>query len=302
MFARLLIPLDGSRLAESVLPAAQVLARQFGSTVTLLHVIERHPPADVHGERHLASIPEAEAYLGAIGAKAFTDLKVSIHVHGPDAGEVAAIIARHAEEFQVDLIALCTHGRGGARELLHGSVAQQVLGRGLVPVLLIRPEGIGQAFTCARVVVPLDGSLASEAALPPAEALARAFGGQLHLLTVVPTLATVPTDRAPAALLLPGATAATLEIEEEAARGYLVALAARLRAAGAAVEVEVGRGDPAFVVVETADRVGADLLVMATHGRSGMSAVWAGSLATRIVARYRRPMLLVRAPGVPETA
>ena len=302
MFARLLIPLDGSRLAESVLPAAQVLARQFGSAVTLLHVIERHPPADVHGERHLASIPEAEAYLGAIAAKTFKDLKVSIHVHGPDAGEVAAIIARHAEEFQVDLIALCTHGRGGARELLYGSVAQQVLGRGLVPVLLIRPEGIGQAFTCARVVVPLDGSPASEAALPPAEVLARAFGGQLHLLTVVPTLATVPTDRAPAALLLPGATAATLEIEEQAARGYLVSLAARLRAAAGAVEVEVGRGDPAFVVVETADRVGGDLLVMATHGRSGMSAVWAGSMATRIEARCRRPMLLVRAPGVPETA
>lgn len=301
MFEHLLIPLDGSRLAESVLPAAQVLARRFESAVTLLHVIEPHPPVDVHGERHLASIPEAEAYLQGISAKAFKDLKVTMHVHGPDEGDVAAIIAHHGEEFDIDLVALCTHGRGGARELLYGSVAQQVLGRGGVPVLLVRPEGVGQAFTCARLLVPLDGSPASEAVLPAAEMLAHAFDGQLHLLTVVPTLATVPTDRAPAALLLPGATAASLEIEEEATRAYLDGLAGRLRAAGVEVVVEVGRGDPAFQVVEAADRAGADLIVMATHGRSGMSAVWAGSVATRIVARGRRPMLLVRAPGAPET-
>lgn len=193
MFEHLLIPLDGSRLAESVLPAAQVLACRFESAVTLLHVVERHPPADVHGERHLISIPEAEAYLQAIAAKMFTDLSVTMHVHGPDDGDVASIIAHHGEEFGIDLIALCTHGRGGARELFYGSVAQQVLGRGAAPVLLVRPEGIGQAFTCARLLVPLDGSPASEAALPVAETLARAFGGQLDLLTVVPTLATVPT-------------------------------------------------------------------------------------------------------------
>jgi nucleotide-binding universal stress UspA family protein len=301
VFAHLLIPLDGSGFAESVLPVAQVLARRFHSTVTLLHVIERRPPAEVHGERHLASVPEAEAYLQAIAAKSFPDLRINFHVHGPDAGDVASIITRHAEEFGIDLIALCTHGRGGARELLYGSVAQQVLGGGEVPVLLIRPEGIGQAFTCARLLVPLDGSPASEAALPEAETLASAFGGQLHLLTVVPTLATVPTDRAPAALLLPGATAASLEIEEQATRTYLEGLIQRLGAAGAAAELEVCRGDPAFVVIEAADRIGADLIVMATHGRSGMGAVWAGSVATRIVARGRRPMLLVRSPGSPQT-
>jgi nucleotide-binding universal stress UspA family protein len=302
VFDRVLIPLDGSRLAESVLPAAQVLAHRFQSTVTLLHVIERRPPADVHGEHHLASVSEAEAYLQAIAAATFPDLQINFHVHGPDAGDVAAIIANHAEEFGIDIVVLCTHGSGGARELFYGSVAQQVLGRGQVPVLLIRPEGVGQAFTCARLLVPLDGSPSSEAALPAAEALASAFGGHLHLLTVVPTLATVPTDRAPAALLLPGATTASLEIEEEAIRTYLEGLAARLRSGGITAEVKIGRGDPAFVVIETADRISADLVVMATHGRSGMSAVWAGSVATRIAARGRRPMLLVRAPGSPQTA
>ena len=301
MFDHILIPLDGSRLAESVLPAAQALASRFGSRVTLLHVVERHPPAEVHGEPHLVTVADAEAYLTAVAARLFDGGRVTIHVHGPDEGDVAALIARHAEEFGSSLIALCSHGSGGARDLFYGSVAMQVLSRGAAPVLLIKPRDEVQTFACTRILVPLDGSPASEAALAPAEILARVFGARLGLLSVVPTLATVPTDRAPAALLLPGATAASLEIEEEATRAYLNGLADRLRAQAVDVEAQIGRGDPAFEVPEAADRIAADLLVMATHGRSGMGAVWAGSVASRIAARYRRPMLLVRAPGVPGT-
>jgi nucleotide-binding universal stress UspA family protein len=297
VFQHILIPLDGSRLAESVLPPARVLARQLGSTITLLHVVERRPPADVHGDRHLESTPDAEAYLADVARRALTDLVVTAHVHGPDDGDVATLIARHTEEFPVDLIAMSTHGSGGARDLIYGSVAEQVLSRGQIPVLLVRPEGMGQAFTCERLLVPLDGSPDSEAALPAARALAQVFRGQVHVVTVVPTIATVPTDRAPAALLLPGATAASLEMEGQAACTYLHALTDRLQAAGVEAKPEVDRGDPAVEVVKTADRIGADLIVLATHGRSGMSAVWAGSVATRIMARCRRPMLLVRSPG-----
>ncbi|MDR7548836.1 MAG: universal stress protein [Armatimonadota bacterium] len=301
MFAHLLVPLDGSHLAESVLPAAQALAGRFRSRVTLLHVVERRPPTAVHGDRHLRSVPEAEAYLAGVAARTFDGLRTATHVHGAEAADVATLIARHAEELRADLIVLCTHGTGGARDLLYGSVAQQVLNRGGAPILLVKPGGAGRAATFERIVVPLDGSPPSEAALPAAESLARAFAGRLILVLVVPTLATVPTDRSPAALLLPSATTASLELEAEAAQTYLAGVAARLRAGGVAAEVQVGRGDPALEVLEAAERFDADLLVVATHGRSGMSAVWAGSVAMRIVARCRRPMLLVRAPGVPVT-
>ena len=300
VFAHLLIPLDGSRLAESVLPAAAAVARRFGSAVTLLHVIERAAPAEVHGERHLATVPEAEAYLTGVAGRAFAGLAVTVHVHGPHAAGVADSIAWHADELRVGLIALCTHGKGGARELLFGSVAQQVLARGSVPLLLLRPEGIRDTFACETILVPLDGSAPSETGLPPAEALARAFGGRLYLLTVVPTVGTVPSDRAPAALLLPGTTAVSLDIEEDAARSYLARLVERLHGAGVMVSAQVERGDPAQEVLAVADRAGADLVIMATHGRSGLSAMWAGSVASRIAARSRRPMLLVRAPGAPE--
>jgi nucleotide-binding universal stress UspA family protein len=214
---------------------------------------------------------------------------------------VAASIARHTDELAIDLIVLCTHGRGRARDLLYGSVAQQVLRFGRVPVLLARADGAGLPFRCDVVFVPLDGSPSSEAALPAAESLARLFGRRLHLYTVVPTVGTVTGDAAPAARLLPGATAASLEMEEENAREYLSATAERLARANLAVHVAVGRGDPASMVLEAIDRAGADLVVMATHGRSGLSAAWAGSVASRITARCSRPILLVPAPGAPRT-
>jgi nucleotide-binding universal stress UspA family protein len=301
MFESLLIPLDGSRLAESVLPAAQTLAARFRARVTLLHVVERRPPADVHGQRHLATVPEAEGYLTEVAAGHFASGTVTIHVHGSGEDHVAALIARHAEEFGSGLVLLCSHGQSGARDLIYGSVAQQVLSVGSAPVLLIKPADGTPPFSCGRILVPLDGSPPSEASLAPAVALSRAFAAWTCFVTVVPTIATVPIDRAPTALLLPGATAASLEIEEEAVATYLAALVARLRAEGLSAEAQVRRGDPAWEVSETADRLSVDLLVMATHGRSGIGAVWAGSVASRIAARCRRPMLLVRAPGVPET-
>jgi nucleotide-binding universal stress UspA family protein len=299
VFQRLLVPLDGSRLAESVLPAARAIAGRFDAHVTLLHVVERRPPAAVHGERHLATVSEAEAYLEDVARRLFTPERVTIHVHGPGEGDVAGLIARHAEEFGSHLIVLCTHGSGAAHDLLYGSVAQHVLGQGASPVLLVRPSERAAAFACRRMLVPLDGSAASEAAVAPAATMADAFGAHLRLLTVVPTLATVPTDRSPTALLLPGATSVSLEMEEEAIAAYLDGLAARLRARGLAADAQVRRGDPAWEVTEAAERFDADLLALATHGRSGISAVWAGSVASRIVARCRRPMLLVRAPGEP---
>ncbi|MBM3470338.1 MAG: universal stress protein [Armatimonadetes bacterium] len=300
MFDHLLIPLDGSRLAESVLPAAGAVARRFGSGVTLLHVVERTPPDEVHGEPHLTTVAEAEAYLTEVASREFPSVAVTMHVHGPDETGVAESIARHADELRAALIVLCTHGQGGARELIYGSVAQQVLSHGSAPVLLIRPGPGAQVFACSRVLVPLDGSVPSEASLPLAEALAHAFGGRLHLLTVVPTVATVSSARAPAALFLPIATAVALDLEEQETLLYLDGLAARLRQDTLTAEVEVGRGDPAWEVAAAAERLDADLVVMATHGRSGMSAVWAGSVAIRIMARCRRPMLLVRAPGAPD--
>ncbi|MDQ7820076.1 MAG: universal stress protein [Armatimonadota bacterium] len=298
MFTRLLVPLDGSRLAESALPAAAELAVRLQAPVVLLHVLESGPPPTVHGDRHVRTEAEARAYLdGAVewmGRRGVTARGVVC----PESGGVAATIARQAEAAGVDLIVLTSHGRGGVRGLLYGRVAEQVLQRGRTPVLLLPPSERGRdaPFTCQRILVPLDGSEAAETAVEPGIRIAAACGADLLLVWVVPTVDTISDERAPAARLMPTAAAALLDVEAREAAAYLEGVAARVRAAGIAARAAVERGEPVQVLLETAARERADLIVMATHGRSGVSALWAGSVASRVIGAGRRPVLLIRVP------
>ncbi|HYA03190.1 MAG TPA: universal stress protein, partial [Syntrophobacteria bacterium] len=128
MFKHILVPLDGSRLAEVVLPAAGYLARVLGAQVTLVHIIEQGAPASVHGERHLTRAEEAEGYLEEAARRAFSpDLPVRRHVHTEAMENIARGIVEHQAELAPDLILMCTHGRSGLRDLLFGRIAQQVV-------------------------------------------------------------------------------------------------------------------------------------------------------------------------------
>src|SRR5436309_8423104 len=109
-FAHILVPLDGSRLAEAVLPAVLAIATRFHSRVTLLHVLERRPPATIHGDRHLMQAPEAAAYLGDVAARLRQEgIEVNAHVHDAPEGDLPRSLVEHAEEFAPDLIVLCAH-------------------------------------------------------------------------------------------------------------------------------------------------------------------------------------------------
>jgi len=144
VFRHLLVPLDGSRLAESALPAAAELAQRLGASVTLLHVLEPTAPPTVHGDRHLRSPAEAEGYLvGAVDWLAARQVSASV-VLNQQQGDVAGTIARIGGAVGADLIVITTHGRSGVRGLLFGRVAQQVLRRGTIPVLLIPPSASGR--------------------------------------------------------------------------------------------------------------------------------------------------------------
>lgn len=297
MFRHLLVPLDGSRLAESALPAVLELATHLGARITLFHAVERTAPATVHGDRHLTRLEEAESYLAGVASwLAERGAGAEIRVDA-DGGDVAAGIASRAAADGADLVVLCTHGRSGLRGLIFGRVAQQVLQRGRVPVLLVQPTPAGreQPFTCRRIIVPLDGSTTAEVAIPVASALAAACGAELLLAMVVPTVETVSGERAAAARLMPTAAAAVLDAEAAEADAYLQSVASRTVAAGRPV-ITVDRGEPVRTLLDLAARRDGDLIVMATHGRSGVGAVWAGSVASRLVAHSTRPVLLVRIP------
>jgi nucleotide-binding universal stress UspA family protein len=295
MFTHLLVPLDGSELAESVLPAAVHLARAAGARLTLLHVLEHNAPGAVHGQRHITTKQEGLRYLAATAHALPPGLLVEEHVHPNAEHDIARSIVAHAEELHVDLILLCTHGRAGLRRWLFGSIAQQVLALGATPVLVIYPREMGgeRSFRCREIMTPLDGDPAHEAGLGVALALAHTCGATLHLLAVVPTRTTVRGEGSPSATLLPVTTTALLELSQQAAGDYLQRQAAKAAAQGIAVTHSVRRGEPAAAIAEVADEVHADLIVMATHGKTHTDAFWSGSVTPRISSKTKRPLLLV---------
>jgi nucleotide-binding universal stress UspA family protein len=303
MFNHLLVPLDGSRLAEAALPPAAHLARSLGARVTLIHVVERNAPQEIHGDRHLVDPDQANAYLKDVAARAFpASVQVECHVHTDEVRNVAGSLTQHAEELEPDLIVMCTHGREGLRSWLWGSIAQQVIARGTTPILLIQPEGRAEApeFVCQRLLVPLDGNPEHEQGLPVAIELARACGADIHLIMVVPTLGTLPGEQAATGRLLPGATSLMLDMSEEGAEDLLRQKAAQYKSFGLSTTVEVYRGEPASAIVRTAERVQADVIVLGTHGKAGMDAFWSGSVAPQVSSRSRVPLLLVPVRTVEE--
>lgn len=298
----LVVPLDGSRLAEAALTPAIELASRLPARITLLHVLERNAPATVHGDRHLTTVGAAEAYLrGAASRFADVGVPAAIHVHSPPEGDIGEAIADHAAELAADLIVLCAHGQGGLRGWLTGAMAQQVIRRAAPPVLLVRSHGQAAAdrFRPRLVLVALDTTPAAEAALPPAVAVARAFGADVELVAVVATRETVTGDREATAVLVPTATAAALDAEAATADAYLRRLAGRLPAA-LPVRTTVLRGDLAGSLLAAA-RPAHALLALATHGRGGLDALWAASVGARVVARATAPLLLVH-PGASASA
>ncbi len=295
---RLLVGLDGSPLAETILGAVAGLASRLHAEVTLLHVTpvpERPavPDPEAALDRMLAEeTRRAQRYLEDVARRlAQNGLAVRTVVA---AGEPAAEIVRHAEREQIDMIALATHGRTGVRRWLHGSVAEAVLLTAAVPLLLLRPprEGAPPAFALRRLVAPVDGSSTAEAALPVAEDLARRLGVPLVLLRVVE-----PIDLAFGADPYGGAYVDQARILEElrkAAEGYLATLAARLRPRGIVVETLAAVGAAVDTILTAAQQHPASLLVLGTHGRTGWRAVALGSVARRVVLAAEVPVLVVR--------
>src|SRR5512138_1505415 len=156
MFKNILVPLDGSKLSEASLQPAAFLAQKLNSHVMLLHVIEQGAPTEIHKEHHLTEVEEARSYLAAVAARAFPPgVSVETHVHTAPVADVATSIVDHANtEFKPDLIVTCTHGRGGMRDLLFGSIAQQIVSQGVTPLLLIKPGS--PTFEIRMIVAPLD--------------------------------------------------------------------------------------------------------------------------------------------------
>jgi nucleotide-binding universal stress UspA family protein len=309
MMQRILVGLDGSALAETILPAVARLAQRLAGEVVLLHVTD--VPKDAHARSSGPAVDEviaseqrqARAYLEEVAHRLqdATPCRVRMELA---VGEAASQMVRHAERARADLIALATHGHSGLGRWFHGSVAEDVLHTTTTPLLLLRPvaEKPPAPFELQRLVVPLDGSRFAEAALPVAEELARALGLAIVLLRVVE----------PVGLAFAGdpLTAAYIDYQSllEAPRGsaehYLDEVARRLRerAAGVQVTREVLIGSPADAITARGRQQAGSLVVLATHGRTGWRAMLAGSVARRVALQARGPVVVVPPPEARVTA
>ncbi len=296
MFKHILLPLDGSLLAEAALPAAAYLSGKFKAGVTLIHIIEKNAPREIHGQPHLRSAVEAAAYLKTISRQWFAeDLRVDCHVHTTEVDNVAESIVQHIGEFDYDLIVMCSHGRGRALHLILGSMAQKIISMGSIPVLIARPDENEEipAFSCSAVLTPLDGDLDHEQALPVAKILATACQATICLAMVVPRFVSLSGQMTVTSRFLPGTVSRMLELSVQSAETYLKTLADKLKSEGFTANAHVRRGDPAKSIVLLARELQADVIALASHGKSGMEAFWAGSVAHRVCSQCRIPILLI---------
>lgn len=322
MFKKILVGLDGSPLAEASLPYAETLARASNASITVLRVVAENRPAEANDEdSSLRSLrityPTGPAPKETVSARA--------ERHGPVAyvdsvverlgqrGVVAeAVVARgRPEELLVseararhaDLIIVTTHGRSGLGRWVYGSVAEAVLARSQVPVLIVRawppPHALVPVQGRPRIVVPLDGSPFSEGALPCAGGLARLLGAELCLTHVV-SVPRAPVDTE--GMMIPEIDPDLENRLEHEAREYLATVQQRLQAEGLRGITSTSFGSPGSGIVETAREYEAGLIVMATHGRTGLARTLLGSTALEVLHRGNLPVLFVQSAPLSESA
>ncbi|MBI5876837.1 MAG: universal stress protein [Chloroflexi bacterium] len=275
MYPTILVPLDGSELAETILPVARDLARRSHAPLLLLRIAARGANTEAAAYLH----KQASA-LQAAGCEAATVVR---------SGPVAETILAHADEVRADLIAMSTHGRGGLSRVVMGSVADRVVRGGRMPVVLVRAgtEPRGQ-FALRRILAPVDGTPLAEQSLVHAQRLAGAFDAEVLLLSIWDGMG----------YQLGSFPANELEMkkqEEHAiAKYYIIETTHRLQKQGVRVHWKLLSGHVSQCIVETARANGSDLIVMATHGLTGISRMVEGSIADEVLRTSPVPLLLVR--------
>lgn len=296
MFRRILIPLDGSPAAEQALPLAKMLAKPFQSSVLLFQAVEaenkkgQDGAGSLAGEQLRRSQEKAAAYLDSIrrgfSEAAAVDAQAKI---GPPADAIMNL----ADKTRVDLIVMATHGRSGLERLVYGSVANKIVTAARHPVLLVRAaEKPEPARPIKQILVPLDGSETAERALAPASELAAAFGAQVLLLRVV-EFANAAVDGVALGAYTTTVDCAVRECVEE----YLSQATRRLKLRGVHTQWEAPSGLVTDGILEAAQANSTDLIVMSSHGRSGVGGLILGSVAERVLRGSHRPVLVVRPSG-----
>jgi len=300
-YRSLFVPLDGSHFAEQALPLALNIARNAGA---LLRVALVHHP--VPALATALEVPEIEAqldqearvreqsYLNGVVERLRHDANVPVTAILLD-GPVADALEAEIETTGTDLVVMTTHGRGPLSRFWLGSVADQLVRRLHVSLLLVRPVGDQPVEPrLRRILIALDGSPFAEQAIGAATALGEPFKAEYALLMVVEPALPVAD---PAGLMLLPVSPDTEQKRREAAQRYLASLAGRLEAEGVKATTHVAEGAVATAaILEQTEALGADLVTLASHGTGGFERLVIGSVADKVIRGSQHPTLVVRPP------
>ena len=296
MFRSILVPLDGSAFAEQALPLATDVACKAGAALNLVRVhmlyaltepacawLPFYPSADA------ALKQQEQAYLGAVSQRLTCPKKPIASCLA--VGMEADAILEQAQASKVDLIVMTTHGRGPASRFFLGSVADEVVRRAPVPVVLLRPhdppEEPAAPPSITKVLVPLDGSALAEEVLGPAATLARLLGARCTLLRVVESRLHPPA--APHAGELPP------DPRVGEARSYLRGVGEKLNGQSIRSDVQVVVSPhSAGAILEAAQTEPGTLIALATHGHGGFRRMLLGSVADKLIRAAAGPVLVYR--------
>jgi len=291
-YKRVLVPLDGSELAERAIPYAQAIAKLRGSEVVLFTV----------------SIASAEQLDRPM--KAYLELKVKeLQKMGLKTslavayGNVPEEIVGYASGNNIDLIIISTHGYSGIKRWVLGSVARKVLYGTGVQVLLVKSKAPkASQVELNKILLPVDGSPFSETPIPFIEQLTKGTGAEIYLTLVCePPLVPSYGDH-PINPTWEQHRDAVWKEERQQAADYLKKMENRLVKEGVKVKAQVLPGELGRVgetILQAAEKEKVDLIAMATHGRSAVSRWVYGGVANRIAEQSVQPVLLIR-PSVPK--
>lgn len=300
----IVVPLDGSELAQGVMPHAIAIARRTRAPLHLVTVHQPTPAAARDGfdptydpRWYAATAAGQRKYLEEIAGR-LSGEEFPVIVAVLDGPVVPALLGYAAVEQRAALLVMSTHGRGGLNRLWLGSTLDRILRETSLPILVIRAgvETEGEP-SIRRMLIPLDGSELAEQVLPAAVALGTAFGCAFDLVRLVPLPYTIGS----------GLMAHSVRLDEEGLRNRLreaeddlSEVSRRLREReGIEVSTHVleapGQGIPE-AILEAAAAFRADTIALATHARGGVRRAVLGSIADKLIRSAELPLLVVR-PG-----
>lgn len=285
----ILVPTDGSPAATRATDHALSLAEFFDADIHALGVVDLQQaagPFDAGGiDRDFVDRLQSavEDDVGNIGSRWANPERFHDAI---DEGTPSNVILAYVKEFDIDLIAMGTHGRTGLRRFVLGSVTEHVLRETPVPVLATRATEEPPTLPYRNVLVPTDGSDCAAGAVDHAVAIAGACEAKLHALNVVDDAAIMGSPGG----ALPAGYLDTLESMGEETTDVLAETA---REEGIGVEAAVERGRPADGIGSYGQENDIDLVVMGTHGRSGIERFLLGSTTEKVIRRGSFPVLAV---------